>query len=447
MDKFSSLPKDSQDNNDTEATANPSTGDAIPDKPTVPENTNNPNNDLPSDPQKDSTAGQTPLPADPTNQQSLPPTPSPEGPPVTQPEPPTTVPTPTPSEPIDTDANHCSGVVDQCPVTGGITWHCKKRFLHGINYAWHNFGGDFGGIAPWGQKGIAATPAIDTELADMKANGAHVIRWWMMPDFRGDGVVFDANDKPIGLGPTFLNDLNGALALAEKHDLYLMLTIFSFDNFKPTTTSGGIKIRGLNPLIMDPTKRAALLQNVIRPMARAVQASPLKKRLITWEVINEPEWAIVGSSKYGDPNFDCNTSLQCVSHDQMESFLGDVIGVLKAESKALISVGGAAIKWKNAWSKLKLDYYQFHTYDWVDQYYPYSRSPAQYGVTDKPVVMGEYPLNGLPNIPVPNMLNSYITNGYGGALGWSVTDAAFNWAGNKINIKKFADKYPCETHF
>lgn len=52
--------------------------------------------------------------------------------------------------------------------------------------------------------------------------------------FRGDGVRFDASDSVLGLGSTTLSDLNRALELAAQCDVYLMLTLFSFDNFRAT---------------------------------------------------------------------------------------------------------------------------------------------------------------------------------------------------------------------
>ncbi len=352
-----------------------------------------------------------------------------------------------PPPPPPPQGDDCSQVVDSCPVAGGVTWQCKKRFMHGVNYAWRNFGADFGGLAAWGINGVAKTPVIDTEFADIKAQGGNVIRWWVMPNFRSDGIVFDSNDKPVRLGGTFIDDLNAALALAEKHNVYLMLNLFSFDNFNPTTTSSGVRIRGLQPIVLDAIKRQALLENVIRPMAKAVQASPYRKRMMAWDVINEPEWAIIGGSKYGDQDFNCNSSLQCLTHDQMESFLRDVTAVLRSESGGLVTVGGAAIKWAKAWSQLNLDFYQFHTYDWVNEWYPYSNSPAFYGITDKPVVMGEYPLTGLKGVPVPTMLTSWLKNNYGGALGWAMTDAPFNWAGTKTNILNFAQQNSCVSQY
>ncbi len=354
------------------------------------------------------------------------------------------IPTPLPPP---TTPNDCSTYIDPCPVAGGVTWQCKKRFMYGVNYNWHNFGADFGGLAAWSQTGVAATPAVESEIADMKAQGASVIRWSVFPDFRGDGIKFDATDTPTSLSGTFVADLNAALALAEKYDVYLMLDVFSFGSFAPTTTSYGVKTRSLYPMLGDSTKLQALLNQVIKPMASAAEASPNKKRLIAWDVMNEPEWAMTGNDLYEAETFHCNAGLQCVNHAQMESFLLSMTQALRSQSTALITVGSAAIKWAKAWSGLGLDFYQFHTYDWVNQWYPYTKSPAQYGITDKSVVMGEWPLTGLTGVPPSTMLSSFLSNGYGGAMGWAVTDPSYSWATTKGYIKDFSNKNACVTQY
>lgn len=355
-------------------------------------------------------------------------------------------------KPIKSQINldECGNYIDPCPVEGGVTWQCKKRFVHGVNLAWYNWAADFGGVKAWSQNGIASDdvyPKVDAKLAEIKANGGSVVRWWVLQDFSSDAVQFDNNDNPTGIGGSFIADINKVLELAEKNDIYLMLTIFSFDNFKQPTKINGATRRSLKPIIVDSDKRQALLEKIIRPMAKAAEASPNHRRLMAWDLMNEPEWALTGTDKYGDPEFNCNNELDCVSHPQMESFFRDISKVLRDESKALISVGGSAIKWAKAWSGVDLDFYQFHTYDWVNNWYPYTKGPSQYGVTDKPVVMGEYPLTGIPNIPVLDMLQSFLNNGYGGALGWSVSDQQFQWSQTKQALKNFSLQNTCTTKY
>ena len=348
---------------------------------------------------------------------------------------------PAPSEPALPEPGACK---DTCAKAGGVDWLCKLRFMYGINYAWSNFGSDFGGNTKWNQPGVSKNPKVETELATLAQNGVDVVRWWVFPDFRGDGVQFDARDEVVGLGGTAVADLTRALELAEKNDLYLMLTLWSFDNFRPTKEADGIRARGIRPHVLDAAKRKALMEKVVRPLARAAGKSPYAKRLIAWDVINEPEWAISGPSLYGgDPQFDANPELEAISHQQMETFLADTIKVLREETRALVSVGSAAIKWKSAWSKLDTDFHQFHIYDWVQKYWPYDKTPREYGLDDRPVVMGEFPTGGLTGIPYATLVNRWFDGGYGGALSWSFTDHK----GGLGDVKTFATRHPCETKY
>jgi hypothetical protein len=241
-----------------------------------------------------------------------------------------------------------------------------------------------------------------------------------------------------------LSDVARALELAEQHNLYLMLTLFSFDNFRPTSNmSGGVRARSIKPLIVDAAQRGNLMEKVVRPFARAVASSPHRDRLIAWDAINEPEWAISGPSMYGDPMFDLNPDLEGVSHAQMETFLRDVLAVLRAESKALLSIGSAAIKWRHAWERLDVDFDQFHIYDWVDMSWPYDRSPSDYGLQQRPVVMGEFPAAGLTRAPYGTMLQSWFGNGYAGALAWAYTDGLSSLS----EVKRFGAQHACELAF
>jgi hypothetical protein len=335
---------------------------------------------------------------------------------------------------------------DSCAKSGGLDWLCKLRFAYGLNYAWSSYGGDFGGIAAWDQKGVSQNPKVAEDLATFHANGVSVLRWWVFPSFRGEGVQLDESGDVIGLGGTALADLARALELAEQNDLYLMLTLFSFDSFYPDEQlEGGVRARGISKLAIDDARRAKLIENVVRPFARAASQSPHKDRLISWDVINEPEWAIRGASLYGgDPQFDTNMKItEPLTHAQMEKFIGSVVAALRDESEALISVGSAAIKWRHAWSKIDVDYHQFHTYDWVNEFWPYDKSPGDYMIDNLPVVMGEFPLGGLQAASYAELTESWYQNGYAGALGWSYSD----FKGSLAPVKAFADRHPCETKY
>jgi hypothetical protein len=279
-----------------------------------------------------------------------------------------------------------------------------------------------------------------------------VVRWWMFPRLVTDAIQWGSDGAPAGIAPSLVSDVQRALALAHENDVYIMLTPFSFDNFRPTTWENGVYSRSLAPMVRDAGLRKRLMDNLLGPIADAVARSPYRERMIAWDVINEPEWAMSGPSLTGDPSFPAQPGLDLVSHGEMETFLGDAANLLRARSGALVSVGGAAIKWAKAWSRLGLDFYQFHYYDWVYQYFPYTTvTPASVGVTDRPVVIGEVPAAGLsaigghPARTAAEYEADLWALGYAGALAWAYNDPGFPWRPAATSV--LHGQHGCETAY
>lgn len=329
-----------------------------------------------------------------------------------------------------------------CPAgTSGIAVGPDKRFFFGMNYAWQDFGADFGGISAWGQTGVASHSAEHANnLAKMRKSGAAVVRWWMLPDFRGDGVLFDDQGKPMGLGGSFTDDLEEALRIAEENDVYLMLTLFSFDAFFPTEQVGGQTIHGIAPILRVGPSRTLLVNNVVRPIAKIVQASTYAHRVLAWDVINEPEWAMTGSNPLGDPQYTPMQGIDPVTHGEMETFVREVTAALHEETHAYVTVGSAAVKWAHAWKCAGIDFYQPHVYDWIDARWPYDNPPSKYDLADKPVVIGEFPTQGLPGATLGTMLEKFYQVGYAGAIPWDFHSAKPE---DFTTMASFAVKHQC----
>jgi hypothetical protein len=347
----------------------------------------------------------------------------------------------------------CSAAADECPFANGLSHACKKRFALGVNYAWHHFGGDFGGVPAWSLKGVSEIPdEYDAELATMRANGVSVVRWWMFPDFRGAGVEFDADNNPTGLSATAVADIEMALELAEKNDLNLVLTIFSFDNFRKDATSAGVLVRGMSPMVSSATRRAKLVENVVRPVARAVANSEHASRLLGWDLMNEPEWAIAATGRVEQDFGDNAADITAVTLDDMKSLFAEGLAVLKEETpQALRSIGWAAAKWSWAFQDVDVDFHQPHIYGWVNDYWPYTQTPAQLGYGAKPTVMGEVHLLPMPfadsgeQDTLQEVLESWYSNGYAGAWPWQYIET--DYAANLGEIDTFAKTHACETTF
>jgi hypothetical protein len=336
---------------------------------------------------------------------------------------------------------------DECPLVSGIPIGCKRRFALGMNYAWRSFSADFGGLASWSIQGVSAAPqGYASDLAAMKSNGASVIRWWVFPDFRGDGVQFDAANDPTGLSPTALADVAKALELAAQADVYLVPTIFSFDAFRPTRTDEGVLVRGMTPLVTSPARRAKLIANIVRPLAKAAAASAHSSRLLGWDVINEPEWAIEPSGM-SSQDFSPNEELDAVSLADMKALINESVAALEQETpKAFTSVGWAAAKWAWAFTDVAVDVNQPHIYGWVNEYWPYTRTPAELGYpAGKPTIMGEFYMLPMPfsdrnaTATFATILESWWSNGYAGAWPWQHFDSAANMP----LLKAFSDAKGC----
>jgi hypothetical protein len=199
-------------------------------------------------------------------------------------------------------------------------------------------------------------------------------------------------------------------------------------------------------MLQDAARRKKLLDNLIAPVASAVEASPHKRRMIAWDLINEPEWAVTGPNLYGGEPFAADSSVDQISHLEMRTFLQEMAAVLRASSSALLSVGGAAVKWHDAWLDVDQDFYQFHYYDWVYRWYPYTTvTPKSLGLT-KPVVIGEFPNAGLSAVGgASQVLEDLWKLGFAGGLTWAYNDPAFPWG--SVDLRRFTDAHACETRF
>ena len=153
---------------------------------------------------------------------------------------------------------------------------------------------------------------------------------------------------------------------------------------------------------------------------------------------------MTGPSPFGEQAFDNFGGTDPITHAQMAAFLADVIAGIRAESSAQVTVGGTSLIWAKNWSELDLDFYQFHIYDWTLATAPYTKSPEQYGIGDKPVVIGEFPIDGLSGQGYQSVVEALWQHGYAGALAWDYTVAD---AADLTAVHDFSADKACETSY
>ena len=300
-----------------------------------------------------------------------------------------------------------------------LSVNSRLAFLSGVNYPYKS-SQDFG-TGAWGYSGAAdptTNQEIETDFANLEASGVRVVKWRIFndgrysPDFAPDGYA-------TGLDDRFFPDLDAALALARKHNLYLILTLFSSGFWTTDCNQKGVQLGGHGDALTDPARRQALLDRAIVPMLRHIGSND---RVLAFEIIAEPEWGIA------ELNHDRDNRSK-VPLDDVRALVGQVTDAIHYYTPALVTVESNRSSNMANWRGLGLDYYSFSWYDWLQPYEPLDRPAASFGL-DRPIVLGEFPSYGSKYYPLTQVFDIVYRDGYAGAFAWSYgnQDQYSNWS-------------------
>ena len=280
-------------------------------------------------------------------------------------------------------------------------------YLLGVNYPWLNYGHDFGTTA-WGHDGVSSATSrstVEADFAYLQSQGVHVVRWFLFGDGRAS-PKFNVDGKVTGFDEYFYPDLDAALAIAQKHDIYLILVLFDFHLADKANNVNGVQLGGRSKVITDSAIRQSFLDKALKPL---LERYGKNRNIIAWEVMNEPEGAmtIPGGQWVEEP----------VSVTEMQAFVNDVVRYIHTYSSLYVTVGSASRRWLNYWTNSQLDFYQYHYYDKMESQYSLDYPYASLGL-DKPCIVGEFPTKSTRRTTT-QYLDTIWKNGYAGALAWS----------------------------
>ena len=296
-------------------------------------------------------------------------------------------------------------------------------FLLGMNYGYNDYGTDFGGSTEWSKLSVSENPnPIDVGYANISAHGISIVRHWIFAELWTDRISYSgANGTSVtGIDSILVQDIEKILKLASDNNLKLELTWFSFDAFT-AEQDGPPSRKNLSAIVRNPIARAALINNLVVPMATAAANSPHSGALAAWDLCNEPEWAITSdnptdSNAEFDP--DGRDGFDPISYSEMVTFFSEMIVALRSINSSIpITIGQASAKWAKAFTSLDLDFYEHHYYEWMEPYYPIT-DPIPPSFNGKPVVLGEFPIKGAPAASVTSMINSWRASGHKAVYGW-----------------------------
>lgn len=289
-------------------------------------------------------------------------------------------------------------------------------FWAGLNYPWKT-GQDFG-TGGWGHSGVsepATLQEIDTDFANMAAQGVRILKWRVFSDGRYSPEFGDAG-KVTGLDESFFPDIDAALEIAARHDIYLVLTLLSSGFWTADCTSGPVRLGGHSATLADRAMRRELIDRGIVPLLEHVATSD---RVVAFEIIAEPEWGIQELNSQPDVRIKLPLSV-------VRDFVDEVVHAVHQHTSAMATVESNRFSNMQAWQGLHLDYYSFSWYDWLEPYEPLA-TPADVAHLDRPIVLGEYPASGSAYYSLPEVLDIVSGLGYAGAFGWSF------WGGDGLS--------------
>jgi hypothetical protein len=326
----------------------------------------------------------------------------------------------------------------------------KRIWINGANTPWNKWN-DFGGTG-W----MAYDNAWwDNEFARLHAAGINATRIWINCDNGNNAINIDTNGNVSGADSKHWQDVDRLFELAEKHKIYIMATLLSFDHFKDGNSQG----ERWTSMVKNQANVRSFADNYTKPFVIRYKDNPY---LWSIDLCNEPEWASVdenGANKPKNP----------LTWAELQYFFAYNASVIHANSEVLVTVGLAIVKYnadggnyngnKISDALLKaqyntgnpcLDFWSPHTYEWVGEWYGVAHyltpggarggnsSGGYYGGygldRSKPAVIGECSAKGtttkergwIRSQERPSESNSIITdyenayiNGWQGVMAWT----------------------------
>ncbi len=311
-------------------------------------------------------------------------------------------------------------------------------FINGANTPWDNWN-DFGGSydsAWW-----------NTEFGRIKAAGGNATRIWITCS--GETAVnIDTAGHVSGATQAHWDNLADMFSLAQSNKIYVLATLISFDHTKNTYTT----YQRWRSMYTSQANVGSFVDNYVIPFVTKFGSNPY---LFAVEPCNEIEWV------------NQNTDNAQLPWETLQYFVARVVAAVHENSDVLTTVGNN-VKWQtDLWSggalhafsdaRLRaqyndadayLDVYSPHFYDWVVQWYgsPFlTHTPADYGLQDKPMIIGEVPANGVGKIPILECYMNAYANGVQGVMPWTSNGVDSNGSldtGLREALSAFATSFP-----
>jgi len=317
---------------------------------------------------------------------------------------------------------------------GRFTVGGARIWINGANTPWHN----------WNDLGGHFDPGWwDAHFRLLHDRGINATRVWI--SCSGDlGIEIDENGNVSGATPAYWSDLGSLLELARRHEVYVLATLMSFDNFKAGNRSS-LKWR---KWLSTDEGIDSYVRNFLHPLLERFGREP---RLWAIDLMNEPDWVFESAEDGRFP------------WERLQSYFARAASEIHRESRVLVTIGMAMPKYNSDVAKsalgnkvgdaplraalddpgARLDFYCTHYYDWCGPIWGNALylSPRAYGLpVGKPCVIGEFPARGTKGHTPTADYESAFQNGWDGAMGWTSNSVDDNGGISELGVATQAFK-------
>ena len=327
-------------------------------------------------------------------------------------------------------------------VDGGM----KPIWINGTNTPWNKWN-DFGGgynDAWW-----------DNHFAALHENGVNAVRVWINCNNDQKAVLIDDNGFVSGVSNKHWTDLDLFFATAERHGIYIMATILSFDHFK--NTGSRPSANRWREMVQSDETVDSFIEHYTLSFVERYKDNPY---LWSIDLMNEPDWV--------HENAECGN----LAWGDISRFFARNAAAIRENSPVLVTVGMSFPKYNADGAGYEgnkvsdtflqsiypseyaaLDFWSPHYYDWVGQWYgvPFTSTPAGprsrggWGLDgSKPALIGECPAAGSAGSTLAADYLNAIENGWQGVMPWTSNGVDGNGGFDELAsaTRHIAELYP-----
>ncbi len=298
----------------------------------------------------------------------------------------------------------------------------SEFWVNGVNTPWHHWGGFAGNLDEefW-----------DKTFAQLAADNINCTRIWV--NCCGESVT---NIKKTGeiksVNEGHWTDLDKLFAIAEKHEVYVMPTLLSFDHFKEG--NGGYE--DYRKMITSKEYSDLFADTYVAEFCKRYAEC---EYIFAIDLINEPDWVY--------ENEECGK----IGWDDLSYFFGKCAAVIHENSDMLVTVGLGMIRYNSDLEKYEgnkisdaylkeltgnenayVDFDSVHYYEWERPFmgFPCDKSPIEFGLDGvKPSILGETSNDDekQTKMTLSEKYRSVHDNGWNGIMVWMTADETGEW--------------------